>query len=406
MKLRKTIVVPTYWDRPEAEGIQRGDLIFDHATAVDGSETLSKMLQSLAVLNSDDYQLVIIVVPTCAEIADAAKARVIEITNSLDLPVQANIFTQQALDKINTTLAADAEKYEQLLSLRGYAQARNACLLASYLSGADVAVMIDDDEIFQLPDFLDKIDSGFADKFEGEKVDCLVGYYVDAQGDYMIPPEASYWEAQWPKVEKMNEAFRQIIGQEPRYKNTPFGFGGNLSISRKLFSTLPFDTRLTRGEDIDYLIMARMHGISAVLDNQLSILHQAPAKSHPAWMQLRQDFLRFVYEKAKLDAAMQGDYDGIIPVKPEELDPYPGYFLTDDLAQKIEETCSRQSKYYLGIADIRAAQQAMASQELARRYGKVSQDPLAAFVALRRDWQELLEKTRNLKLEDLVENSI
>lgn len=51
-----------------------------------------------------------------------------------------------------------------------------------------------------------------------------------------------------------------VIGTEPRLKATPFVFGGNMVIHRNLFTVVPFDQNVRRGEDIDFLINARMLG--------------------------------------------------------------------------------------------------------------------------------------------------
>ena len=119
---------------------------------------------------------------------------------------------------------ADADEYQDLLNLAGYPQVRNACLLAAKLTDADAAVLIDDDEIFHLPDFLEKIDEGFSQDFASDNIECLVGYYVDAEGDYLIKKEPEYWDAQWPKDKLMNETFEMLIGGEDRYKYW-FGWG-------------------------------------------------------------------------------------------------------------------------------------------------------------------------------------
>jgi len=57
-----------------------------------------------------------------------------------------------------------------------------------------------------------------------------------------------YDNAEKNAISKMNEAFDKIIGTEPRLKETPFVFGGNMVIHRDLFSVIPFDPNVPRGE--------------------------------------------------------------------------------------------------------------------------------------------------------------
>ena len=105
----------------------------------------------------------------------------------------------------------------------------------------------------------------------------------------------------------MNRAFSMTIAAEPRLKVTSFAFGGNLVVHRKLFSDVPFDPLIPRGEDIDFLINARMFGRRTYLDNRLSIKHLPPPKTFPTWRRVREDILRFIFEKKKLDSQLEQD---------------------------------------------------------------------------------------------------
>lgn len=99
-------------------------------------------------------------------------------------------------------------------------------------------------------------------------------------------------------------------------------------IHRNLFKTVPFDPNVTRGEDIDYLINAKMFGFHFFLDRELSIKHLPPKKTHPVWKRFREDIYRFLYEKAKIDS--QRDLPNMNKVTSHDFDPYPGNFLTNE----------------------------------------------------------------------------
>ena len=70
-------------------------------------------------------------------------------------------------------------------------------------------------------------------------------------------------------------------------------------VHREVFTHIPFDPNITRGEDIDFLINVRMFGYKFFLDNTLSIKHLPPPKPHQVWKQQRQDIYRFVVREGK-----------------------------------------------------------------------------------------------------------
>ena len=93
---------------------------------------------------------------------------------------------------------------------------------------------------------------------------------------------------------------------------------------RDLFTRIGFDPGITRGEDVDYLINARLAGHCFWLDKELCVTHMPPEAydTHP-YAKLAQDVYRFIYEREKLE---------VIGLDPAQFDPYPGHFLRDDMA--------------------------------------------------------------------------
>jgi hypothetical protein len=174
-------------------------------------------------------------------------------------------------------------------------------------------------------------------------------------------------------------------------KETPFVFGGNMIIHRNLFTVVPFDPKVPRGEDIDFLINAKMSGFTFFLDNQLSIKHLPPPKSHPAWMQLREDIYRFVYERAKIEN--QIEIKGMTRVSPEAFDPYPGCFFKRDLEEKIEESCKLLSEELLSQNDKKGSEEALNNIVLARDDAVPQYDPYKSLCEIQKRWQRLMEYT-------------
>lgn len=389
--MKKTIVVPTYWGRDSKTGWQPGDLVFDHPTPLDGNDTLGRFLDSLRVLDTTDYEVALVVVPTADEIAEEALNRVKQIVSTTSSPVAPQLFTTATLNSISNVVGGGDGQFDELLSMDGYANVRNCCLLAALLTGADLAVLIDDDEIFELPDFLDKVEHGFNREFEGEEIRCLAGYYLNPDGDFRLKRQLPTWAGNWPKYQVMDEGFDRFIGAGPRYKKTPFVFGGNLTIRSDVFKLLPFDTNVTRGEDIDYLMMAMMSGIPTILDNELHIMHKAPPKSHPEWQQFRQDIIRFAYQRAKIITAARGTYEGIIEIKPEDMDPYPGFFLRDDLDERVKTTSKSLADYYSSEGDQAAAEEALANIDVLQQAVEPGFDPISEFLKMKQNWIKITE---------------
>ncbi len=187
----------------------------------------------------------------------------------------------------------------------------------------------------------------------------------------------------------MNRAFKEIISKVPRLQKTPFVFGGNMVVHRDLFTVVPFDPMITRGEDIDFLINARMFGFTFYLDNQLSIKHDAPPKTHPEWRKLREDISRFVFEKNKLES--QEPTPGIARLKAENLDPYPGEFLKEDLQDRIFHSNLMLAIDYLTQGDNEGALECLNNISAAEASSNPGTNPFKNLLHLQKTWKDLME---------------
>jgi hypothetical protein len=252
-----------------------------------------------------------------------------------------------------------------------------------------VAVLIDDDEIFEDPDFMNKALEFIGKEKHGDKILAVAGYYVNPDDDFLLNREILPWMTYWNKIDCMNRAFKEIIAGEQRLKTTPFAFGGNLVLHRDLFTRVPFDPSIPRGEDIDFLINARMYGHKTYLDNQLSIKHIAPPKTSPKWEQVREDIIRFVFEKKKLEG--QEGYPGLHPLHASELDPYPGEFLKEDLEAKIFRSNQMLAMDYLADGDIPGANECMRNIYLANSLAQADENPYYRLLRLQADWEQLMD---------------
>ncbi len=405
--MKITMAIPSYWGRDTKTGWQEGDAVYDHPTPLDHEGTLQRAIKSIGLLEDKDFDLVILAVPTTEEIEEQVEQKLADQIKpiSSSAGVRILLFGPSALKAILAQLREESKpEYADILRLRGYSNVRNLCMFVPHVLGSEAAVLIDDDEVFEDPGFMSKAKDFIGREYEGEMANAVAGYYLQPDGDYRVKFEPQPWMNFWDQYERMNEAFDKFIGTEPRLKETPFVFGGNMVVHRNLFTRVPFDPEVPRGEDIDFLINARMFGFSFFLDNQLSIKHLPPPRSHPVWRRLREDIFRFVYERAKIERQREGK--GMSRVRPEELDPYPGCFLKGDLEEKIEKASRLLSEDYLAQGDAKGSQEALRNIELATTEAVPNRDPFRHLCDLQEQWQGLMEYTYEESIRSRIKRII
>lgn len=391
--MKTVMVIPTYWSREKAVGWQPGDIVYDHPTPIDQEGTLSKVLESINVLEDKDFSLVVLACSAAPDIEKDVEQRVLELVLDVDPPVETFVISYSHLHEIHEVLRqGERGDLLDILSLSGYSNIRNMCLFIPYAMGAEIAVLIDDDEYFDDPVFMSKAREFIGSRFMGQTIDGIAGYYLNAQGTYYDDvPEEIHWMTYWDRFGSKREAFDKVIPGNPRLKLTPFAFGGCMIIHRSLFRTVPFDPRLTRGEDTDYVLNARMFGFNFFLDNELSIQHRPPPKIHPTWQRIREDIFRLLYSKAKIDG--QTEQVNMTLVTAEDFDPYPGEFLKDTLDDKILKTNLILALDYLSNDRVEDAKETIRNIWLAQTKAIPIENPFVAYLKFQRRWRELRKLT-------------
>ena len=388
--MKTTMVIPSYWGREKKIGYKKGDAIYDHPTPLDEEGTLNRVIHSTGILSQKDFNLVIIGVATSPEIEQQVEQKIKEIVEKAKAQIRTFVFSYTHLRHINEFLnSGGLKEFIDLLQLKGYSNVRNLCLVIPQLLGSEVAILIDDDEIFENPDFLKKAREFLKEEFNGEKIYAKAGYYINPDEDYIIKKEILPWMTYWNKIQWMNQAFQKFIGTKPRLKRTPFVFGGNMVICRELFTKIPFDPGITRGEDIDFLMNAMMFGYNFYLDNQLSIKHDPPPKPHPEWRKLREDMFRFIFSRRKLRS--QKSIHGLRKITPEMFDPYPGNFLKHDLNELIFRSNLMLGTKYLDQGDREGYQECMRNIYLSHTDAIPEFDPFERFLEYQRLWEKMME---------------
>ena len=169
--MKTTMVIPTYWGREKKIGHKEGDTVYDHPTPLDEEGTLKRAIESTGILNQKDFDLIIIGCATSPDIQQQVEEKVKRIVQGSEKQIETFVFSYTGLSQIKEFLNSQGRKeFADLVQLKGYSNIRNLCLIIPQLLGSEVAILIDDDEIFEDPDFLKKAREFLKEEFDGEKV--------------------------------------------------------------------------------------------------------------------------------------------------------------------------------------------------------------------------------------------
>ena len=156
-----------------------------------------------------------------------------------------------------------------------------------------------------------------------------------------------------------------------------------MTVSLEMLKKVPFDPRITRGEDIDFLLNLRIRGVTFFLDRKLAIKHLPPDSAQKAWKKVREDAIRFLYERKKVRDHAE--------LTLAELQPYPGLFLGDDLEERIIKTNELLKRNYEAAHDeegLRECEKTILMTE-ENRWGQI--DTRAWLKQLTTKWQEVTQ---------------
>lgn len=214
------------------------------------------------------------------------------------------------------------KKISSSISMQGYGNIRNLQLLIPASMGAEVIIALDDDEV--VPEgYLTRALKWIEKKLGNRAVTGVGGPYLDSRGCPYLPEPERGTNLFAAKSVLINQTMRELMAKPDRLIETPMVFGGNMIFHEKLFSQVCFDPAIPRGEDIDYLINAKIAGESFFFDPELVITHLPPRQyESPEYGKMKQDLIRFSYEREKLL------YAGL---NPSSFTPYPGFLLEDEV---------------------------------------------------------------------------
>lgn len=380
------LAIPTYWTHPDGTGGE--DLIFDHPSPLNTFGTLRRTLESLIPLAKPEIVVAVVAAVTAPELEALVEARVREIIASPPLPYPVVLLAPSHLAVLQDMVHRQGgENWSSLLSLGGYGAIRNLTLVTANLLGGEALVSLDDDEVIEEADFFQRIAGDLEELGRRFPVFGLAGLYVNPDGRVAAPEPTAPWALFWPKLRCMNQTFAELLGSEDPLPLTPLALGGNMVLPAGLFRRLPFDPRIPRGEDVDYVVNARVRGIPFFCDPKLRVRHLPPEKPHPTWLRLRQDLVRFAYARRKL--RQQESRPGLVKVSPLDLTPYPGNFLTDDLEDMAHRSHTVLALEYLAAGEAAAAGQTLLNLRLLQEESDNPANAFDAYLDFTQRWQGL-----------------
>ena len=338
--MNPAIVIPSYWARDDLP-TDIGELgTYDHVTPVDKPlPELEMCLASLDTVRGVLRTIVLLVAPPDCEAS--ARARVEGICrmhpslNPMIVGQEEARLVRRVINSVAPSLSAE------LVSLRGYGAIRNMGLVVAAILGHDVVVFLDDDEIALDPDYLFDAVYGLGKKNrQGITIQAKTGYYLDREDSpYINMAKVPWCDRRWSIGNEFNELMERML-TSTRITRANTLCGGCFAVTAQAFTRVPFDSTITRGEDLDYLFNLRMHGIDVWFDNQWHVKYLPPAIPSYA-SRFLQDVYRWTYERKKLEACNQTI--GLRRVTPDALQPYPGPWISPQVDRRIISTAIRRA---------------------------------------------------------------
>ena len=311
---------------------------YDHATPISAPGELPRLLASLQKVRGLGQVLVLVVSEPSIE-------------NQASEKVQAAVSRFPSLNTLvigSSELALVQQRMEQLglgklqkeIGLSGYGAIRNLGLVVANTLGFDSVVFLDDDEVVDDADFLQKAMYGLGKLTKkGIPILAKTGFYFNSEGTYLSKSQDKWYNHFWQQGKAFNKWIEKAM-RGPRLSRSNHVCGGCLALHKEAFKRLSFDPWIMRGEDLDYMLNLRMYGSDIWFDNKWSLRHLPPASASEG-TRFRQDIYRWLYEYRKMEySRTQID---LLQVKPASLEPYPGPFLEPGIERRIRITALLRS---------------------------------------------------------------
>ena len=383
--MNPVIVIPTYVSSRRRKEPTSVTATYDHTTPLKNPGELPRLLTSLQKVRGIGQIIVLVAADQSTEAQAADKVQdIVSRFPSLNVAVIGAAeygLVQQRMEQLGLG------KLQKEIGLSGYGAIRNLGLVLANVMGFDSVVFLDDDEVIDDAEFLQKGVYGLG-KLTRKGVPILAksGFYFNSEGSFLSKSQDKWYNHFWQQGKAFNAWITKAM-RGPRLSRSNHVCGGCLALHKEAFKRLSFDPWIARGEDLDYMLNLRMYGSDIWFDNQWSLRHLPPASTSEG-MRFRQDIYRWLYEYRKMEySRTQID---LMQVKPQSLEPYPGPFLEPGITKRIRITAILRSfarkdkKAYRQAAKAARAEAVMYAQRNCSKYFEFQ------FV-----WPELMARMEN-----------
>lgn len=365
-QLNPVIIIPTY-----CGGRRRAiryDVVstYDHMTPLAHQGELPRCLASLRDAHIDVPVIILVVSEQGIEEQASQKIRGIAAAhgNGLDISI---MDAQKLAELYSRADQMGLSSIKDGISLTGYGSIRNLGLALAAIIGYTEVIYIDDDEVIDDMDFVEKACYGLG-KLTQKGIPILVktGYYTDKEGRYKAKIKNAWYDRYWKQGEMFNEWIERAMSG-PRLSRSNGAYGGCMAIHREAYRRVSFDPWISRGEDLDYMLNVRMYGSDVWFDNKWTLRHLPPAERTEA-QRFRQDIYRWIYQNRKLEySKTQID---LLQISPRSLYPYPGPFLESSITSRVFITALLRA---IGRSPYRKGyfKAAMAARREAKAYAEI-----------------------------------
>lgn len=383
--MRAVIVVPTYWTGMKNEK-RSSHSIYDHPTPLNGKSTLGRLLKSFRLLNGIEHvDILVLGCSTHKDIQHDVKNRLQKIINKNKGSTNVLLFSDVDLPKLYRVLKKqNITNSKELLSLHGYSNIRNMSLFIPHVLGYDTIISIDDDELITSTntDYLTKITTTIKKGYQG-----IAGYYTSKDNPAVVVKKHP-WSEVIHKSALMKKQLDSLCNATKTLNPTFFALGGNMVLTSHIFTQVPFDPGVSRGEDMDYVMNARFFDHVIYFHKHLFIEHRPPHHSQPEWLTLRKEIVRFTYQSEKL--AHQQVKKGMKKITEDQMGFYPGTFLQGDIYKLFDAMNNALLKYYIKKKDATCIAETKRNATLITKLHGTQGTVFDAYMTFQKEWSALM----------------
>ncbi len=343
---RIALTCPSFWGPPTESFFADTDQIYDHPIPLDKEGTLGRFLDSASSIEGE-VDVVLVSASSSSKWEDQVDSRIREAINSHGQGLRCFHFTHENARSLKKFLSDQyGNEILEPVSMYGYSDIRNMCLVACHILGYDTVISTDDDVVFHDPSYIPKalkyINKPLRNSDENRKAKVVCGPYCNEEGDIKYTTDPPAWMTFWNNTEAMNEAFEKYVFGQPRLKETSYAVMGNIVLHSDFFTQVPLDPRCPRGEDLDWVINSRIFGFRFYMDRELRVKHAPPTRRYPDWRLNRLDIERFLYDRRKIKSL-----ESKLGISSDYFSPWPGRFLNSELEERVFRTNIMLAMQYL-----------------------------------------------------------